>query len=131
MENILYLDHPWISVYTNVVDNETCDKFVKKYTDIGMNPNAGLESREQTYGQITEEVEQRSISWDTSTEDRQFFRNKICEVLKIPDSHIEAGDFIDTIQVNTLVCITTFHTHQKTLLITQKEVIEKQLQYFG
>lgn len=48
MENILYLDHPWISVYTDVVDNETCDKFVKKYTELGMNPNAGLESREQT-----------------------------------------------------------------------------------
>jgi len=92
MEKILYLDHPLISVYTDIVDNETCDKFVKKYTDIGMNPNAGLESREQTHGQITEEVEQRSISWDTSTEDRQFFRNKICEVLNIPDSHIEAGD---------------------------------------
>jgi|TARA_X000000950_G_scaffold249247_1_gene308965 prolyl 4-hydroxylase len=92
MENILYLDHPWISVYTDVIDNETCDKFVNKYTELGMNPNAGLESREQTYGQITEEVEQRSISWDTSSEDRQFFRDKICEVLKIPDSYIEAGD---------------------------------------
>lgn len=92
MDHILYLEHPWISVYTDVLTDKFCNDFILKYNKLGMNPNAGIESREQTKGQITEEVEKRSISWDTPEEDRNFFKNKLAETIGIPVSHIEAGD---------------------------------------
>lgn len=92
MDHILYLEYPWISVYTDVLSEKFCDDFISKYKELGMNPNAGIESREQTNGQITEEVEKRSISWDTPEEDRNFFKNKLAETIGIPVSHIEAGD---------------------------------------
>lgn len=91
MEKIL-LDMPRISVFTDVLTNEEADFFVNKYSQLGMNPNAGLESREQTHGQITEEVEQRSISWDTSPEDREFFKKRLAETVGFPIENIEAGD---------------------------------------
>lgn len=92
MNHILYLEYPWISVYTDVLTDKFCNDFILKYNKLGMNPNAGIESREQTKGQITEEVEKRSISWDTPEEDRNFFKNKLAETIGIPVSHIEAGD---------------------------------------
>ena len=92
MDHILYLEYPWISVYTDVLTDKFCNDFILKYNKLGMNPNAGIESREQTKGQITEEVEKRSISWDTPKEDRNFFKNKLAETIGIPVSHIEAGD---------------------------------------
>jgi prolyl 4-hydroxylase len=91
MKEINYLEMPLIKVYTDVLDDSTCKQYIDKYTN-AMNPNAGLESREQTYGQITEEIEQRSISWDTASEDREFFKQRLAETLGIPVSHIEAGD---------------------------------------
>ena len=91
MEKVL-LEMPRISVFTDVLTEEEADYFVKKYTEVGMNPDAGLESREQTNGQITEEVEQRSISWDTDNEDREFFKKRLAETVGFPIEHIEAGD---------------------------------------
>ncbi len=90
-EEIKYLEYPRISVFKNVLTAEECQSMIKKYEN-AMNPNAGLESREQTYGQITEEVEQRSISQQTEQADRDFFKNKIVEMIGVPISHIEAGD---------------------------------------
>lgn len=90
-EEIVYLEYPRISVFRNVLTPEECKYFIEKY-DNAMNPNAGLESREQTYGQITEEVEQRSISESTDPADREFFKQKIVEMIGVPISHIEAGD---------------------------------------
>jgi prolyl 4-hydroxylase len=86
------LNMPRISVFTNVLSDEESDYIVDKYSKIGLNPVAGMESRQQTYGQITEEVEQRSISWDTSIEDKDLFKNKLLQAVGIPVSHIEAGD---------------------------------------
>jgi hypothetical protein len=90
-EEIKYLEYPRISVFRNVLTPEQCRYFVEKY-DSAMNPNAGLESRQQTYGQITEKVEQRSISESTDPNDREFFKNKIVKMIDVPISHIEAGD---------------------------------------
>jgi len=86
------LNIPRISVFTDVLTDEESNYIRKKYSEMGMNPNAGVESREQSKGQITEEVEHRNISWDTSTEDRDFFKYRLAEVIGIPVSHIEAGD---------------------------------------
>ncbi len=54
MEKVL-LEMPRISVFTDVLTDEEAAYYVDKYTKVGMNPDAGVESREQTYGQITEE----------------------------------------------------------------------------
>ena len=91
MEKVL-LEMPRISVFTDVLTDEEAAYYVDKYTKVGMNPDAGLESREQTYGQITEEVEQRSISWDTSPEDREFFKKRLSETVGFPIENIEAVD---------------------------------------
>jgi len=91
MEKLL-LEIPRISVFADVITEEEAEFFVSKYSQLGMNPNAGLESREQTHGQITEEVEQRSISWNTSPEDREFFKLRLANTVGIPIENIEAGD---------------------------------------
>jgi hypothetical protein len=61
MTEKIILEFPRISVFEDVIPLDVCDAMISKYNG-AMNPNAGIESREQTYGQITEEVEQRSIS---------------------------------------------------------------------
>jgi hypothetical protein len=91
MQERIILDFPRISVFENVVPLDVCDAMMIKYMG-AMNPNAGIESREQTYGQITEEVEQRSISWDTDPADRQYFKSLLAETVGLPESHVEAGD---------------------------------------
>jgi prolyl 4-hydroxylase len=91
MKEIVLLDFPRISVFENVIPFDVCDAMIVKYTD-AMNPNAGLESREQTYGQITEEVEQRAISKSTDSEDRAYFKSLLAKAVGIPESHVEAGD---------------------------------------
>ena len=91
-EEIVLLDYPRISLFKNVLTDEECQYIINKYTKIGMNPDAGKESNEQSLGQITEYVERRSISWDTSPEDRQFFKERLSKVVGMPVDHIEAGD---------------------------------------
>lgn len=90
-KEIKLLEFPRISVFEDVVPLEVCDAMIEKYIN-AMNPNAGLESREQTYGQITEEVEQRSISIDTDPADRAYFKSLLALAVAIPESHVEAGD---------------------------------------
>lgn len=90
-EEIKYLEYPKISVFKNVLTPAECNAIIEKY-ERTMNPNAGIESREQTYGQITEEIEQRSISENTDPLDREFFKHKIVKMLGVPITHIEAGD---------------------------------------
>ena len=90
-EEIKLLTLPRISVFKDVITAEEAQRIIDKYKN-EMNPQAGKESREQSYGQITEGVEDRSISWDTANEDRQFFKERLSEVVGIPVSHIEAGD---------------------------------------
>jgi predicted 2-oxoglutarate/Fe(II)-dependent dioxygenase YbiX len=91
MTEKIILEFPRISVFENAIPLDVCDAMIAKYKD-AMNPNAGIESREQTYGQITEEVEQRSISWDTDPADREYFKSLLAKTVGIPESHVEAGD---------------------------------------
>ena len=85
------LEFPRISVFDDVIPLNVCDHMIAKYKD-SMNPNAGIESREQTYGQITEEVEQRAISEATDPEDRAYFKMMLAKAVDLPESHVEAGD---------------------------------------
>lgn len=91
MKERIILEFPRISVFDDVIPLEVCDAMIAKYAG-AMNPNAGIESRQQTYGQITEKVEQRSISWDTDPADRQYFKSLLADTVGIPESHVEAGD---------------------------------------
>ena len=52
MNERVILDFPRISVFDNVIPLDVCNAMIAKYKG-AMNPNAGIESREQTYGQIT------------------------------------------------------------------------------
>ena len=130
MEKVL-LEMPRISVFTDVLTDEEAAYYVDKYTKVGMNPDAGVESREQTYGQITEEVEQRSISWDTSPEDREFFKKRLAETVGFPIEILKQEISIDIHQDSILDCITTFRIHQKILHTIQKAATEKQQVSFG
>jgi len=91
MKERIILEFPRISVFDDVTPLEVCDAMIAKYTS-AMNPNAGIESREQTYGQITEEVEQRAISQSTDPADRAYFKSLLAKAVSIPESHVEAGD---------------------------------------
>ena len=53
MKEHVLLEFPRISVFEDVIPLDVCDAMIAKYKE-AMNPNAGIESREQTYGQITE-----------------------------------------------------------------------------
>jgi prolyl 4-hydroxylase len=91
MTERILLEFPRISVFEDVVPLDVCDAMIAKYRN-NMYAFAGLESREQTYGQITEEVEQRSISEATDSKDRDYFKNVLADAVGIPVTHIEAGD---------------------------------------
>lgn len=91
MTERVILNFPRISVFDDVIPLEMCDAMIAKYNG-NMYPFAGLESREQSYGQITEEVEQRSISEATDPADREYFKSLLAKVVGIPESHVEAGD---------------------------------------
>jgi len=91
MKETIILNFPRISVFDDVVPLEVCDAMIAKYKD-KMYEHAGLESREQSYGQITEEVEQRAISEATNHEDRAYFKSLLANAIGIPESHVEAGD---------------------------------------
>lgn len=91
MKERILLDFPRISIFEDVVPLEVCDALIDKYK-ANMYPFAGLESREQTYGQITEEVEQRSISESTDPTDREYLKGMLAKAVNIPESHVEAGD---------------------------------------
>jgi len=91
MKETIILNFPRISVFDDVVPLEVCDAMIAKYKD-KMYEHAGLESREQSYGQITEEVEQRAISEATNPEDRAYFKSLLANAIGIPESHVEAGD---------------------------------------
>jgi prolyl 4-hydroxylase len=91
MKEIILLEFPRISVFEDIIPQAVCDNTINKYKD-NMYPYAGLESREQTHGQITEEVEQRSISEATDTVDQDYFKKLLAQTVGIPESHIEAGD---------------------------------------
>lgn len=86
------LDYPRISVFDNVLPAEYCDYIIEKHTKAGMNPNAGGQSRTESYAQVTELVEKRGISLGVDPYDYDLLATSIVNNSKIPYSHIEAID---------------------------------------
>ncbi len=92
MKLVVHCEMPRIVTYEEVLTDEFCEDIIKRFTEAGMNPNAGYESAQQSDGQVHPGIEQRSISWNTPHEIRMQFWKKIEEVAGIPVDWIEAGD---------------------------------------
>ena len=90
MKEVVHCEMPRIVTYEDVLTDEFCEDIIKRFTEAGMNPEAGYESAQQSDGQVHPGIEQRSISWDTPHEIRMEFWKKIEEVAGIPIDWIEA-----------------------------------------
>lgn len=86
------LDFPRISVFDNVLSLDYCQRLVAKHEAAGMNTDSGYQSRVESYAQVTEEVEQRSISLGVDPVDYDVLATAILNVSKVPYNHIEAID---------------------------------------
>jgi prolyl 4-hydroxylase len=86
------LEFPRISVFDNVLSDEYCDQLIEKHQRAGMNTNSGGQSRQESYAQVTELVENRGISLGVNPYDYEIIATSIVNNAKIPYSHIEAID---------------------------------------
>lgn len=86
------LDFPRISVFDNILSLDYCQRLVAKHETAGMNNNSGYQSRVESYTQVTEEVEQRSISLGMDPVDYDVLATAILNVAKVPYNQIEAID---------------------------------------
>lgn len=87
-----HLDMPRISVFDNVIPLEKCREIIERHTRNGMNPNSGKQSRQESYAQVTEMVENRGISLGVDPYHYDILATAIVNCSKIPYSHIEAID---------------------------------------
>jgi len=87
-----FLDFPRISVFDNVLPLEYCKNLISKHTTAGMNNNSGYQSRVESYAQVTEEVEQRSISLGVDPADYDILATAIFNVANVNYNCIEAID---------------------------------------
>jgi prolyl 4-hydroxylase len=88
----VYCEEPLIIVFDNVVSEEDCDKIIEKHIADGMNPNSGKQSRQESYAQVTEDVEQRGISLGMDPHHYGLIADVIVENCGFPHSLIEAID---------------------------------------
>lgn len=87
-----FLDFPRISVFDNVLPLEYCQTLITKHQAAGMNDNSGFQSRVESYAQVTEEVEQRSISLGVDPADYDILATAIFNVANVNYNCIEAID---------------------------------------
>jgi len=88
----VYSENPLIIVFENAVAEDVCDKIIAKHIADGMNPDSGKQSRQESYTQVTEDVEQRGISLGMDPQHYNIIANAIVENCGISHSHIEAID---------------------------------------
>jgi cold shock CspA family protein len=86
------LEFPRISVFDNVLPLDYCQRLIKKHEEAGMNQDSGYQSRVESYAQVTEYVEQRSISLGVDPSDYDILATAILNVAKVPYNQIEAID---------------------------------------
>lgn len=91
-EGRVYSEEPLIIVFDNAVSEEVCDEIMAKHIADGMNPDSGTQSRQESYAQVTEEVEQRGISLGMDPHHYNIIANAIVENCGFPHSYIEAID---------------------------------------
>lgn len=92
------LDTPRISVFDNVLSDEICDAIVERHTRLGMNPNSGTQSRQESYAQVTELVENRGISLGVDPYHYDILATAIVKTARIPYNHIEAIDVYNYVE---------------------------------
>lgn len=86
------LEFPRISVFDNVLPNMFCESIIKKHIEAGMNANSGGQSRQESFAQVTELVENRGISLGVDPYDYDIIASAIVFNAKIPYNQIEAID---------------------------------------
>lgn len=91
-EGRVFCKEPLIIVFDNVVSKKVCDEIIAKHIADGMNPNSGYQSRQESYTQVTEDVEQRGISLGMDPHHYNIIANAIVENCGFPHSLIEAID---------------------------------------
>jgi cold shock CspA family protein len=87
-----HLDMPRISVFDNLLPVEVCNSIIERHSRNGMNPNSGKQSRQESFQQVTELVENRGISLGVDPYHYDILATAIVNSAKIPYSHIEAID---------------------------------------
>jgi hypothetical protein len=92
MKEIVYLEAPRISVFEDAIPLDLCQEIIAKHTKDTMNPNSGTQSRQESYAQVTELVENRGISWGMDPHHYDKLASAIVRCAKIPFNHIEAID---------------------------------------
>lgn len=91
-EGRVFCEEPLILVFDNAVPEKICDEIVEKHIADGMNPNSGKQSRQESYTQVTEDVEQRGISLGMDPHHYNIIANAIVENCGFPHALIEAID---------------------------------------
>ena len=91
-EGKIYCERPLIVVFENAVSDHICDEIIEKHKIDGMNPNSGHQSRQESYAQVTEEVENRGISLGMDPYHYHIISTAIVNNIGIPYSYIEAID---------------------------------------
>lgn len=93
-----HLDIPRISVFDNLLSIEACNSIIERHSRNGMNPNSGIQSRQESYAQVTELVENRGISLGVDPYHYDMLATAIVNSAKIPYSHIEAIDIYNYVE---------------------------------
>lgn len=91
-EGKIYCQEPFIIVFENAVPGHICDEIIAKHINDGMNPDSGYQSRQESYAQVTEEVENRGISLGMDPYHYHIIASTIVNNVGIPYSFIEAID---------------------------------------
>lgn len=85
-------EHPLIVVFDNALPIDLCNEIIGKHKNDRMNPNSGLQSRQESYAQVTEMVENRGISLGMDPYHYNAIASAIVNYCGIPYSFIEAID---------------------------------------
>ena len=91
-EGRVYCKEPLIVVFDNAVPEDICDAIIAKHIADGMNPDSGKQSRQESYTQVTEDVEQRGISLGMNPVHYNVIAKAIVDNCGFPYSLIEAID---------------------------------------
>lgn len=91
-EGQVYCEHPLIIVFENAVPLDVCQEMIRKHVADGMNPSSGTQSRQESYTQVTEEVEDRGISLGMDPHHYNIISKAIVDNAGFPYSFIEAID---------------------------------------
>jgi len=92
MKEVVYFQKPNVTVFYDVVPHEICDAIVNKHIKDSMNPSSGRQSRQESFAQVTERVENRGISLGMDPYHYDYLATQIIKCSRIPYSHIEAID---------------------------------------